>query len=348
MRARLGAGSKSTLAPLLKRWKASSAELVVSAEAGLPATLLQAIQTVYQGMQHDTQQQVAANNAEHATQRGAAQRHSAELEARCAALQAANATLLMELQATRTDLTQLQARHQADALRLSDLASDNHGLNARLTERAAQLAALTHHFDQNRHQFEHFQEASARQRSEERQAAELRLQARDQELLSMQQQVAGLQASSVQLMDQLRVLRADHERLEVALRGARDQAAALQAERDQLAFQFKEVDCARTDLARRWEKSQLALEQTLEQVQTALADRQQAVWLCERELQVARDRILALEAALLEAAPREAAPQKATPQGPAPNPDQLQSASDAAPDVTPPSQQRHADGEPDR
>ena len=326
VRARIGAGSKTTLAPLLKRWKASSVELVASAQAGLPATLLQAIQTVYQGMQHDAQQQVAARDAEHVVEQAAAQQRSAELEVRCAELHASNVTLAKELEVTHTDLTQLQAEQRADALRLSDLTSDNHGLNARLTERAAQLAALTHHFDQNRQQFEHFQEAAARQRSEERQAAEQRLQLRDQALLSMQQQVAGLQASSAHLVEQTRLLHTDRERLEVALGSARDQAAALQAERDQLAFQFKEVDCARSDLAQRWEKSQVELEQIREQVRTALAERQQVVWVCKRELEVARARILALEAAPLEAAPPEAAPLKAalreaTPKGPAPNPD---------------------------
>ncbi len=58
-------GSKSTIAPMLKRWKAEHAEDVVEAELGVPAELLHAIKGVYDKLQGDVQQQLADANAAH-------------------------------------------------------------------------------------------------------------------------------------------------------------------------------------------------------------------------------------------------------------------------------------------
>lgn len=293
VRARLGTGSKSTLAPLLKRWKAASADLVAGAETGLPATLLQAVHTLHQGMQHDLQQQLATRDGEHAAQQAATQQRGAALEADYRQLQTAHAALFTALQAARTELARLQTEQHADALRMTALASDNHGLNARLAERAIQLAALTHHLDQSRHQFEHFQEASARQRSQERQTTEQRVQLQEQAIRSMQQQLASLHASGAQLAEQVGLLQADNERLDVALRSRCEQAAALQAGRDQVAFQYQEVERSRDEMARQREKDQIELER----LRAALADQQQATWLREHALQLAQSRIVALQMA---------------------------------------------------
>src|SRR5690606_16674158 len=52
VRAALGStGSKSTIAPLLKRWKAEHQQAVAQAEVGLPASLLDAMKCVYQDLQ---------------------------------------------------------------------------------------------------------------------------------------------------------------------------------------------------------------------------------------------------------------------------------------------------------
>src|SRR3569623_706175 len=117
-----GTGSKSTIAPMLKRWKAEHTKDIVEAELGVPAELLQAIKGVYDKLQADVQQQL-------------------------------------------------------------------------LTDRAAQIAARNQQLTQSRLQFEHYQEATAHQRSEERQAAEQRLTRLEQELASTQQQAAVQQAT---------------------------------------------------------------------------------------------------------------------------------------------------------
>ena len=60
-----GTGSKSTIAPMLKRWKAEHTEDIVEAELGVPTELLHAIKGVYDKLQGDVQQQLADTNATH-------------------------------------------------------------------------------------------------------------------------------------------------------------------------------------------------------------------------------------------------------------------------------------------
>lgn len=51
-----GTGSKSTIAPMLKCWKAEHIDDMVEAELGVPAELLHAIKGVYDKLQADVQQ----------------------------------------------------------------------------------------------------------------------------------------------------------------------------------------------------------------------------------------------------------------------------------------------------
>ena len=63
-----GTGSKSTIAPLLKRWKAAHPGTLAQAELGLPAELVLALKGLYEKVQAEAavqlQQAVAAHQAE--------------------------------------------------------------------------------------------------------------------------------------------------------------------------------------------------------------------------------------------------------------------------------------------
>jgi hypothetical protein len=60
-----GTGSKSTIAPMLKQWKAQHGGEVAAAGAGLPADLLEAVQGVYERVQEGAKAQVEQLRAEH-------------------------------------------------------------------------------------------------------------------------------------------------------------------------------------------------------------------------------------------------------------------------------------------
>ena len=60
-----GTGSKSTIAPMLKRWKSEHQETVAEAELGLPTELLQAVKGIYEKLQADLAYQLVLARESH-------------------------------------------------------------------------------------------------------------------------------------------------------------------------------------------------------------------------------------------------------------------------------------------
>ncbi|MBC7413560.1 MAG: DNA-binding protein [Herminiimonas sp.] len=292
----LGSGSKSTLAPLLKRWKDQHAEAVVAVEAGLPASLLQAVKTVYEGMQHEARQQLAERETEHAVRYEALEMRLAGLLAAHASLQQEHATQSDNLARISSSLQALQIAQQTAAVHASAQASAIHGLEQRLADRARQLAAMTHQLEQTQRQFEHYQEATAQQRSEERQAADQRVRVQELALLALQRQLAAIHESSLQQAGRIAALDAERGSLQERLQQARDQCTAATAERDRWTFLYQEVERARADLGQRVERG----ETECTRLGSALAAQRQDVMVQQRDLHHAHERIVALEQARVD------------------------------------------------
>src|SRR5437868_11897316 len=51
-------GSKSTIAPFLKRWKAEHEDVVLAQDAGVPRELLQVVKGLYESLQQDAEKKV--------------------------------------------------------------------------------------------------------------------------------------------------------------------------------------------------------------------------------------------------------------------------------------------------
>ncbi|MDR3369688.1 DNA-binding protein [Rhodoferax sp.] len=183
VRAALGdTGSKSTIAPLLKRWKAEHESQAVAASTGLPTDLLEAVQAVHQRLEAAAQVQVEQLRAEHEQARQAsAQKLEAE---RTAARQ-----MRAERDAQATELAQMKAalRHEREeqqhaAVTMAALQAEQAGLTERLADRAAEIKLLADQLAHARQQFEHFQDKAAERRESDKQAADVRAAALEREL----------------------------------------------------------------------------------------------------------------------------------------------------------------------
>lgn len=254
-----GTGSKSTIAPMLKRWKAEHAEDIVGAELGVPAELLQAVKGVYDKLQCDVQQQLADANARHQTASQAAADRMSQLIADNRALTDTNGALSGELMQTKDAMARLHTEQQAMNVTMATVQSHNTGLQQRLTDRAAEIAALNNQLTQSREQFEHYQEATARQRSEERQAAEQRIARLEQDLAGAQRQTAAQQSTIGQQELRITLLTEEITRQEEAVQHAQGQAVAIRSERDQLSYQLQAITSARRDLQTQLDAVQRAL-----------------------------------------------------------------------------------------
>lgn len=254
-----GTGSKSTIAPMLKRWKSEHRETVVQAEAGLPAELIHAVKGVYDKLQDDVGQQLKSAREKHQLEQDGLTEQVAKAVAEHCALAEVNAGLVQELQQLNVLLDQLRRDHHAAVVAQTAAQTESAGLQQRLADRAAEVHSLTQQLAQTRTQFEHFQEAAAHQRTEERQAFEQRLARLEHDLSASAQRQAAQQTMLAQQHAELTHLSAGHERSQQAAHAAQTELAASRTERDQLAYQVKELLSARADTQARLDTVQQAL-----------------------------------------------------------------------------------------
>ncbi|MFC5475600.1 DNA-binding protein [Paraherbaspirillum soli] len=284
-------GSKSTIAPLLKRWKAEHQEALVETELGLPAELLQAVKGVYERLQIDVQQQLEQAREEHRLARQATADQMRQIEADNEALSATTAALSAELAQMKDALTHLQAEHHQRNVALATLQSDNAGMQLRLLDRAAEVTALNQQLTQARIQFEHYQESTVAQRSEERLAAEQRMTRLEQDLAGAQQRLLGQQSSIAQQEMQISQLRTENSNFQETTRAAQDELVLLRSERGQLTYQLKEHSSTTRVLANKLEAAQ----QMLTESQMALAAQEKETQLLTARLDQAEQEVEQLE-----------------------------------------------------
>ena len=275
-----GTGSKSTIAPMLKRWKAEHTEDIVEAELGVPAELLQAIKGVYDKLQGDVQQQLSIAEDAHQAALQAATDRTNQLVADNRALTDTSRTLSAELTQAKDALARLQTEQQALNVTLATVQSGNAGMQQRLTDRAAEIAAVNQQLSQSRVQFEHYQEATAHQRSEERQAAEQRIARLEQDLASAQRQTAVQQSTIGQQEAQITRLAEENTQLQEVARHTQEHMTATRSERDQLTYQLQETASARNNLQGNLDRTQ----QTLTEARMALAGQEKATQLLTERL----------------------------------------------------------------
>jgi chromosome segregation ATPase len=220
-------GSKSTIAPLLKRWKTEQEESVPTTQTGLPADLVAAVRNLHEHIQHQADQKVDAAMAE-------LQQHRTDIDTQLETARDAANTFKNERNALDNALTQerkahekLGAAHHDLQVTQARLEAEASGLTQRLQERRIENDNLQQQLHQARAQFEHYQEAVAAQRDEERrqfeqakamletEIGEVRRQLTTKDLLlsQQQQQIAHLQ----QVDAELRASRSDYQRLQEEL-----------------------------------------------------------------------------------------------------------------------------------
>ncbi|HVK54438.1 MAG TPA: DNA-binding protein [Burkholderiales bacterium] len=241
-------GSKSTIAPFLKRWKAEQQDTIATAEAGLPASLLDAVKGLHQHMHAECAQQLEKSQRRQAEELHAAAEREQQLSTERQAAIAANDALTEDLTRIREALAQLQAAHQAQSLSLATAQAENVGLQQRLADRAAEVATLDHQLSQARAQFEHYQEAAAAQRSEERQAADQRIARLDHDLVAANRQIAAQHSTLVQQEARITHLVTEQTHLQQALRIAQEDLATARLARDRFSEKLEEAMTERENL----------------------------------------------------------------------------------------------------
>lgn len=231
VRAALGdTGSKSTIAPLLKRWKAEHESQAVVASTGLPADLLEAVQAVHQRLEAAAQVQVEQLRAEQEQVRQAAVQ---QLEAERVAgrqLRAERDALTAELTRVKAALTQERDERQHAAVTIAALRAEQDGLSQRLTDRVAEVKLLADQLAHARQQFEHFQDKAAEQRESDKQASDARTASLERELAEARGYLGEQREALASLRTEKVHLQARLDEAAIAAGAARAAQASLLAE----------------------------------------------------------------------------------------------------------------------
>lgn len=255
-----GTGSKSTIAPLLKRWKAEHQEQVASASVDLPPVLVQGLRQVYEQIQ--AQAALALDQAElaHTATLGKIQVQWQTLVTEHSALKLAYQGHEQTLCTTQARLSEREAQCHAQEVALATSNADKAGLEQRTTLLTDQLRAA-------REQFEHFQNAVAEQRHEERQRHE-QVEARSQQALSEgRQQLLSLQAVLSEATTRLNYIAAENDRLQASVTHIQDALQSLRVQHERVTLQASDA----TQRAHQLEDNNRCIQQELSAVKTALA-----------------------------------------------------------------------------
>ena len=295
-------GSKSTIAPLLKRWKAEHQENRASAEVGMPSNLIDAMKSVYDNLQTDVEKRVTQEREAHEKELGAmAETLQLQLEENAAAAQA-NAQLNEDAARAQQVFEQLRAEQRALNLTLATAQAENTGLQNRLEDRAAEIVTMNQQLGYARTQFEHYQEASTTQRAEERSVFEQKIMRAEQELVNIRQQSGDQQLRLVQQEAQLAQLPAllhEVQRLQETAIAERQQAAIVKAEHNQLTYQVQQLTTDRTELKQTLEVTL----QSLSEARLRCAIEEKEKWLLDKriaEAEVKMERLREEKSSLLQ------------------------------------------------
>ncbi|HEX8613866.1 MAG TPA: DNA-binding protein [Telluria sp.] len=256
-----GTGSKSTIAPMLKRWKEEHQQAPSPAGPGVPPSLLQAVKGVYESIKTDFQQDLDVEKIAHAAglRQLADELEKSRMEQ--AALELRVKTLDGELAGANASIAQA---HQANHLLTVDLAgarSEQAGLQQRLADRAAEVAALNAQLTQARAQFDHYHEATATQRAEERQGFEQRAALVDRELVTLRQQLLHHKGQAAQFAGQLSQANSENARLHQAAEAAQGDAARERTAAERAAFQAAALSTQLDKLQARHDAMQAQLDE---------------------------------------------------------------------------------------
>ena len=230
-----GTGSKSTLAPMLKRWKSAHREEAQAQQAGLPAELLDMVKGLHVHLQQEADLQVQVAQAAAAAVVAECQQQLEEASAATADLANKRDVLECDLALEKTRREQLEASNHALQLACVTAEAQSAGLMQRLTDRQTEVENVNRQLGQSRTQFEHYQEAVATQRATERQEAQQRCNQLEQDLGMLRRNLSELQKTLAQRETQLEQVSAHNHKLENDLSVLRQTHQTVLAERQQLS-----------------------------------------------------------------------------------------------------------------
>ncbi|MFJ7566208.1 DNA-binding protein [Herminiimonas sp. NPDC097707] len=207
-------GSKSTIAPLLKRWKSEREERVSIVQTGLPADLVTAVKNLHEHLQHEAAQKVDAALTELTSAKANFNEQVEAARNEVMIFKTERDTLGMALTQERNAHEKLGAAYHGLQVIEAKLQAEATGLALRLQDHRNEIDNLQQQLRQTRVQFEHYQESIAVQRMEERRQFEHAKVTLEAEIMKMRRQLASKDMVLTQQNQQIALLKQTDEELQ--------------------------------------------------------------------------------------------------------------------------------------
>ncbi|MDP2608540.1 MULTISPECIES: DNA-binding protein [unclassified Oceanobacter] len=287
VREHLGTGSKSTIAPLLKRWRQQRDEH--SNSDGLPAELLQALKLVYAQAQALAEQKIEQIEADTQQQLQTMQEELAQAVALQQQTSLENTQQQEQIERLKAERKQLSQTLEQQTLKLvkSDATLDE--TRQQLVECRATIAELRQENRDIRDHFEHYQQQMASDRQQEREQFRFSLQQLEDRQQDLQQQLNAASTKNNQL-DTLNISQAQQlEQQSLAmsrLKQALAEASRAQREAD---IHLEHSRTAIADLQQQNDTLQASLTANNQQLTTSQHEQQRLSLLLDNATQAAAD-----------------------------------------------------------
>lgn len=287
VREALGTGSKSTIAPLLKRWKHQQAEGIAEDQTGLPAEIIAAVKGVFDAMQTRAQAEIDAIRAQAKDEQQQAVQVIREAQVRAESAESQSQALQAEVRALTEKHSGVSAALAATEKNLEKTQAQNEALEHRLADRQQDLQQLNAQLDRAQANLEHYRETVRQQREQERADYEQRLNSADQRIRQLEQECRRWQTA--------------HQETQVENTGLAREREALTKQHTALEADIRALKQTLDDTSRSLTEAEArneVLTHTQADLKTQLEAHAQRGIAIEKDLAVSQDRVKALTAEL--------------------------------------------------
>ena len=289
VRSELGTGSRSTLGPMLKRWKTGSE--AAAHLNGLPADLVAAVKALHERAQYAADERITQEREAHQTLEQQWRTELEEVRQRCESLEEQRCGLEKSNEALRNESDAQAHALQQEQLRAASLTSKLEASQEKLSETTATVQEMKQENRDIRSHFEHYQQEIAEDRRHER----------DQ----FHRTQSGLEGQVDQLTQQLRSSEQDRD----TLRQHRDQINQRYKASQDHAENLKEKLHASQAVITQWATRTETLEATVDRLQlerdsdaehreklgAALTDSEKHLAACQQRISDLRERVAAAD-----------------------------------------------------
>lgn len=257
-----GTGSKSTIAPLVKRWKTENVAALERAQPLLPPDLLESVQRLYESVQQRFDEELTAAKSAASMRIDELHGENGALRQQLSAQERQCQQLRDELSEVGSAFTALQKQLDAERMGRRDRDFAYASLEQRWNERTSEIGHLRAQIEKAHQQLSHFEDAAQSRWEKEREANDSKLAHANQVADVLRAELQAVQKENITSKTQLEQLALTHREL-------RSNYAQASAEAEQLR------------------QAQAVSEQAVQQLRAELLQARDSV----RHLQAAQDLI---------------------------------------------------------